>query len=81
MNARNALIFAAAFGLVGGLVAYFLKKQQEANEGLETPHAVNTPKAHKHVAHVVEDVLEKHQGEDSPVVQAFDKAVHLDKPA
>lgn len=75
MNIGKTVGFVAVAGLVGGLVAVYLKKQAEADADLPTPHVVNSDKGHKKVAKVVEKTLHKHEGEDSPVVQAFQEAL------
>jgi len=78
MNVGKTLAFVAAAGLVGGIVAYYLKEQAEG-EDLPTPHTVNTDKGHAKVAKVVEKTLHEHDGEDSPVVQAFQEALQAEK--
>ena len=79
MNAGKIVGFVAAAGLVGGLVAVYLKNKAEADADLPTPHTVNTDKGHKKVAKAVEKTLHQHEGEDSPVVQAFQEALAADK--
>lgn len=75
MNVGKTLGFVAGLGLIGGLVAYYVKQQAEANEGLEAPHSVNTDKGHAKVTKAVKKTLHEHEGEDSPVVQAFQAAL------
>jgi len=79
MNVGKTLGFVAAAGLVGGIVTYFLKQQSEADADLPTPHTVNTDKGHAKVAKTVEKTLHEHEGEDSPVVQAFQEAIQAEK--
>lgn len=75
MNIGKTLGLVAGLGLVGGLVALYLKQQAAANEGLEAPHSVNTDKGHAKVTKAVKKTLREHEGEDSPVVQAFQEAL------
>lgn len=79
MNVGKTVAFVGALGLVGGLVAFYLKQQAEADADLPTPHTVNTDKGHAKVAKVVEKTLHEHEGEDSPVVQAFQEALQAEK--
>ena len=76
MNARTAVIALAGAGLVV-LFAAALRKQAE-DAAVVAPHEVNSRHAHSRVAGVVEKTLHEHEGEDSPVVQAFAEALGKD---
>ena len=81
MKKRNIVFLLALTGAV--YVALKNKKQAEAPAGTvgvtpsatvtETP-MIKTPMVEP-VAHVVEETLHKHEGEDNPIVHAFEEAL------
>ncbi len=64
MNVGKTLGFVTGLGLIGGLVAYYVKQQAEENEGVESSHAVNTDKGHAKVTKAVKKMLRQHERGD-----------------
>lgn len=68
MNARNAFAYFAATALA----ALVIKKLAEQSK--DSPGKAPAPDNSK-VAHLVEETLHKHEGEDNPIVHAFEAAL------
>ena len=70
MNVRSFLISLAAAAGAVYLIKTFANKAQNANSPAALPKADNSQ-----VVHLVEETLHQHEGEDSPIVHAFEAAL------
>ena len=68
MKLQTVLFWAAVAG-----AAYLLLKKPEAAPSGATGRSLNPDDAP--VLHVVEETLHKHEGEDNPIVHAFEEAL------
>ncbi len=66
MNTRNTLVFLAAAAVAVVVVKKFAGRSETASGG--SPD-------NSRVAHLVEETLHQHEGEDNPVVHAFEAAL------
>jgi hypothetical protein len=71
MNARTFLISLVA----AASVVYFLKTVTNKAQKAGSPAAAPSKADNSQVVHLVEETLHQHEGEDNPIVHAFEAAL------
>ncbi len=71
MNAKNLIVLLAAAAGAAYLIKTYSDKAPSAGSPVSAPPKVDNSQ----VVHLVEETLHQHEGEDNPIVHAFEAAL------